>query len=111
MREKLIPAAIAKRSAVTMAGLILVATIDVAGANTSTGSDGASVRFGQQQSVMLAETVTVTKSKYGKETSHKIGHGSGKTWLNPQPEPPMGRTWLNPQPEPPRPVTGTKKLH
>jgi hypothetical protein len=120
MREKFTLATIAKQSAFAMAGLVLAATIDVASASTSTGSAGASARFGSQQPVRLAETMAVTKPKYVKKTSrpHKAERGPGTTWLNPQPEPPMGPakinkgdTWLNPQPEPPRPVTGSKKLH
>lgn len=117
MREKLTPAIIAKRSAVAMAGLVLAATINIASASTSTGSSSASVRFAAQQSVRLAETMTVNKPKHVKKTSrpHKAERGPGTTWLNPQPEPPMGPakggTWLNPQPEPPRPDTRTKNLH
>lgn len=120
MREKFTPATIAKRSAFAMAGLVLVATIDVAGASTSTGSAGASVRFESQQPVTVAEVVAVTKPKYAKRTNllQKKPRRSEKTWLNPQPEPPMGpakvhngKTWLNPQPEPPRPYTRNKKLN
>ena len=119
MRERSTLATVAKRSAFAAAGLVLAATINVAGASTSTGPAGASARVGPQQSVRLAETVAVTKPKYVKRTSrpHKAERGPGTTWLNPQPEPPMGPakvnkgdTWLNPQPEPPRPVTGSKKL-
>lgn len=114
MRETFTLATIAKRSAFAMAGLVLVATIDVASASTATESAGYSARFGVQRSVRLAEAAVVTKSKNVKKTKVR---GSGKTWLNPQPEPPMGPakvdkggTWLNPQPEPPRPVTGSKNL-
>lgn len=107
-------AIIAKRSAFAMAGLVLAATIDVASASTSTESAGYSARFGMQRPVRLAEAVVVTKPKNAKKAKPR---GSGKTWLNPQPDPPMGPakvdrggTWLNPQPEPPRPVTGSKNL-
>jgi len=113
MREKLTRATIAKRSAFAMAGLVLAATIDVASASTSTELAGYSARLGLQRSVRLAEAV-VAKPKNAKKA--KVG-GSGKTWLNPQPDPPMGPakvdrggTWLNPQPEPPRPVTGSKNI-
>jgi hypothetical protein len=117
MREKITRATIAKRSAFATAGLVvLLATTSVAGASTSVG---ASARSGLQQSVRLAEVLAVTKPKYAKRTSlSKKPRRSEKTWLNPQPEPPMGQakinrgdTWLNPQPEPPRPDTGAKKLH
>ncbi|QWG12280.1 hypothetical protein KMZ29_21605 [Bradyrhizobium sediminis] len=115
MREKFTSATIAKRSALAMAGLVLAATIDVASASISTGSAGDSARFGAQRLVRLAEAAVVTNSKNVKKPKVR---GSGKTWLNPQPEPPMGPakvdkggTWLNPQPEPPRPVTGSKKLN
>lgn len=119
MREKITRATIAKRSAFAMAGFVLVATMDVAGASTSTGSAGASARSEVQQSVRLAKVLAVTKPKYAKRTSlSKKPRRSEKTWLNPQPEPPMGSakvnkgdTWLNPHPEPPRPDTGSKKLH
>ena len=114
MREKFTLATIAKRSAFAMAGLVLAATMDVASASTSIESAGNSARFAAQP-VRLAEAVVTTKSKNVKKTKVR---GSGKTWLNPQPEPPMGPakvdkggTWLNPQPEPPRPVTGSKKLN
>lgn len=114
MREKFTLATIAKQSAFAMAGLVLAATINVAGASTSTGSADASARFGVQHSVRLAEVVAVTK----KNPSHKALRRSGKNWLNPQPEPPMGAakvnrgdTWLNPQPEPPRPNNRIKNLH
>lgn len=118
MLKKITRASITRRYAFAMAGLVLAATIDVAGANTSTGPASASTWVEPQQSVRLAEAVTVTKPKYVRNTGrpHKAGRGPGTTWLNPQPEPPMGAakinkgdTWLNPQPEPPRPVT--KKLH
>lgn len=115
MREKFTSATIAKRSAFAMAGLVLAATIDVASASISTGSAGNSTWFSVQPSVRLAEAAVVTKSKNVKKPKVR---GSGKTWLNPQPEPPMGPAkvdkggnWLNPQPEPPRPVTGSKKLN
>lgn len=120
-RKTLTAALIAKRSAYAMAGLVLAATIDVASASTSTGSASPSAQFGSQQSVRLAETMTVNKPKYVKKTGrpHKAVRRSGTTWLNPQPEPPMGPakvdkggTWLNPQPEPPAPPRpDTKKLH
>jgi hypothetical protein len=115
MREKSTLATIARRSAFAVAGLVLGATMDVASASTSMESAGNSARLAVQ-SVRLAEAVATTKSKNVKKT--KKVRGSGKTWLNPQPEPPMGPakvdkggTWLNPQPEPPRPVTGSKKLN
>lgn len=114
MRDKFTSAIIAKRSALAMAGLVLAATIGVASASTLTGSAGNSTWFSVQPSVRLAEAEVMTK-KNVKKTKVR---GSGKTWLNPQPEPPMGPakvdkggTWLNPQPEPPRPVTGSKKLN
>ena len=114
MREKFTLATIAKRSAFAMAALVLAATMDVASASTSTESAGNSVRFAAQP-VRLAEAAVAPKPKNVKKTKVR---GSGKTWLNPQPEPPMGPakvdkggTWLNPQPEPPRPVTGSKKLN
>jgi hypothetical protein len=118
MREKFTSATIARWSAFAMAGFVLAATIDVASASTSTGSAGATARLGVQQSVRVTEVVAVTKPKYVKKTSlSKKPRRSQKTWLNPQPEPPMGaakinqgNNWLNPQPEPPRPVTGSKKL-
>lgn len=109
--------AIAKQSAFAMVGLVLAATISAAGASTSTGSASASTRV--QQFVKVAETVAVTRPRYAKSTklSHKKPRRSQKTWLNPQPEPPMspakvnqGNTWLNPQPEPPRPDARTKNL-
>ena len=119
MRKKITRASIARRSTFAMAGLVLAATIDVAGASTSTGPAGASARVGAQQFVRVVEVVAVTKPKYAKRTNlSKKPRRSEKTWLNPQPEPPMGpakvnqgNTWLNPQPEPPRPDTGSKKLH
>ena len=115
MREKFTPAISVKRSAFAMASLVLVATMDVASASAATGSAGASARFAPQQLVTLAETVALTKSKNVKKSNLRR---SGKTWLNPQPEPPMGpakvnkgKTWLNPQPEPPRPDTRNKNLN
>jgi hypothetical protein len=115
MREKFTPAIIVKRSAFAMASLVLAATMDVASASTPTGSAGAPARFEPQQSVRLAEAVALTKSKNVKKTNLRR---SGKTWLNPQPEPPMGpakinqgKTWLNPQPDPPRPDTRNKNLN
>ena len=114
MREKFPLATIAKRSAFAIAGLVRATTIDDAGASTSVESAGNSARFAAQP-VRLAEAVVTTGSKNVKKTKVQ---GSGKTWLNPQPEPPMGLakvdkggTWLNPQPEPPRPVTGSKKMN
>jgi hypothetical protein len=118
MREKSLPA-IAKQSAFALAGLVLAATISAAGASTPTGSASASTRAGVQQFVKVAEAVAVTKPGYARKTnlSHKKPRRSQKTWLNPQPEPPMGpakvnqgNTWLNPQPEPPRPAARTKNL-
>lgn len=120
MREKFTLATIAKRSAFAMAGLVLVATVDVAGASTSMRSASASAKSEVQQPVRVAEVVAVTKPKYAKRTNllHKKPRRSEKTWLNPQPEPPMGpakvnqgKTWLNPQPEPPRPDTRIKNVH
>ena len=118
MRERFTPATIMRWSAFAMAGFVLVASIDVACASTSTGSAATTARLGVRQSVRVAEAVAVTKPKYVKKTSlSKKPRRSEKTWLNPQPEPPMdsakvnqGKTWLNPQPEPPRPNTGSKKL-
>ncbi|MDP3075978.1 hypothetical protein [Bradyrhizobium sp.] len=108
-------ATIAKQSAFAMGGLVLAATISAAGVSTATESADVSTRFGAQKFVEVAEAVVVAKPKNAKKV--KVG-GSGKTWLNPQPDPPMGPakvdkggTWLNPQPEPPRPVTGSKKLN
>lgn len=119
MREKFTLPTIAKQSAFAMVGFVLVATISAAGASTSTESASSPTRFGAQQFVKVAETVAVTKPRYAKGTklSHKKPRQSQKTWLNPQPEPPMGpakvnqgNTWLNPQPEPPRPAARTKNL-
>ncbi len=110
---------ITKQSAFAIGGLVLAGTIGVAGASTSTRYGGDAASLGGQQSVRLAESAAVAKPKSVKRTSrsHKAVRGSGDTWLNPQPDPPMGPakvnkgdTWLNPQPEPPRPVTGSKKL-
>lgn len=86
MRVKFTLTTIARRSAFAMAGLVLAATMDVASASTSTGSTGNSARFAAQPA-RLAEAVVKTKSKNVKKTKVR---GSGKTWLNPQPEPPMG---------------------
>jgi len=120
MREKLTLATIAKRSAFAMAGLVLAANMDVAGASSLTESPGASAKSEVQQSVRVADVVAVTRPKYAKSTHllHKKPRRSQKTWLNPQPEPPMGPakvnqggTWLNPQPEPPRPDQRIKNVH
>ena len=110
---------VAKQSVFAVAGLVLAVTSDVAGASPSTRAGGDLVSPSVQQSARLAEATAVTKPKYVKRKSRssKATHGSGDTWLNPQPEPPMGPakvntggTWLNPQPEPPRPVTRGKKI-
>ena len=85
-----------------------------------TESPGGASAKSEVQSVRVADVVAVTRPKYAKSTHllRKKPRRSQKTWLNPQPEPPMGPakvnkgdTWLNPQPEPPRPDTGAKKLH
>lgn len=109
MQKRFTPATIAKQSALAMGALVLAAGVSSAGASTSTESAAASTRFEVQQFVRVAETKGVTKNKKPRR--------SEKTWLNPQPEPPMGpgkvnqgNTWLNPQPEPPRPDTRTKNL-
>jgi hypothetical protein len=119
-RKRCTPAYVAKRSILTIASLVIAATLNVASATPSTPSAGVSAKSELHQLVKLAEQTAVTKPKNVKRTSvpHKATRGPGTTWLNPQPEPPMapakvgsGGTWLNPQPEPPRPVTGAKKLH
>lgn len=118
-REKFAQVTIAKRSAIAVAGFVLAGTLNVASASTSPGSASASAEYGSQQSIRLAEVEAVTRPKNVKKTNlpHKAQRRSGKTWLNPQPEPPMGPakvekggTWLNPQPEPPRPETRSKNL-
>ena len=52
----------------------------------------------------------VAQSAAQNDVKGAVKKGQGKTWLNPQPEPPLpahhgtvGKTWLNPQPEPPKP--------
>lgn len=112
----------AKRSLLFVASLFIIATADVSGASQSAQSAGAPGEPGTNQSMMLAEAMPATKLAAVKKTSapheakRKSGKSkSGKTWLNPQPEPPSpakgGKTWLNPQPEPPRPDTQTKSPH
>jgi len=89
--RKLTLATIAKRSAFAMAGLVLAANMDVAGASSLTESPGASAKSEVQRSVRVADVVAVvTRPKYAKSTHllRKKPRRSQKTWLNPQPEPP-----------------------
>ena len=85
-----------------------------------TESPGGASAKSEVQSVRVADVVAVTRPKYAKSTHllRKKPRRSQKTWLNPQPEPPMGPakvnqggTWLNPQPEPPRPDKRIKNVH
>ncbi|TQF39233.1 hypothetical protein UNPF46_13815 [Bradyrhizobium sp. UNPF46] len=106
-------------TALAIASLACVATLNAASAGISAGPGGASEQTGTQQPVRLAQTATPqtqsVKKTRTKTKSLKVEHPK-TNWLNPQPEPPMagkkpvqGNNWLNPQPEPPRPDT-TKKL-
>jgi hypothetical protein len=107
-------------ASLAIAGLVLVAGIDVSRASISSTAPASTLaQFGSQRALRLAEVTPASKPKSVKRTTHphKAGRGPGINWLNPQPEPPMsakkpgqGGNWLNPQPEPPRPVT-QKKLH
>ena len=66
--SKLTLATIAKRSAFAMAGLVLAANVDVAGASTLTESPGGASAKSEVQSVRVADVVAVTRTKYAKST-------------------------------------------
>ncbi len=60
--------------------------------------------FAGHQTIRIAERKTIRPRAKGRR---KLKRGQ-KSWLNPQPEPPMqsvGPKSINPQPEPPRPAT------
>jgi hypothetical protein len=115
IRKNLASKAIVTRSALVVASVLLTATLYTSSASAAAQSVSASAEFGAQHPLRVADAVTKPKTtKKMKKTGvpHKVQRGPGKTWLNPQPEPPKpsskvgkGKTWLNPQPEPPRPDT------
>jgi hypothetical protein len=117
-RKNSAPKAVATRTAL-VASLYVACTFAAFAVTPSTRSVAALTERESQQPATLADAVTVARPTLVRIASgaHKAKRWSGKTWLNPQPEPPMaaskkkvGGTWLNPQPEPPRPVANTNKL-
>ena len=119
IRRNLALKAVAERSTLLITSLFVAASFTASAASPSTQTVNVQTERASRQPAILTDAEPVTKLTAVKAASvpRKVKRASGKTWLNPQPEPPMsaskkktGGTWLNPQPEPPRPDTGAKKL-
>lgn len=119
IRRNLAPKDRAARSTLLIASLFAAASLTASAASPSMQMVTVRTEPASRQPAMFADAEPVTKPTAVKAASapRKVKRASGKTWLNPQPEPPMsaskktpGGTWLNPQPEPPRPDNIKKKL-